>query len=136
MKNDQNFWVGQKAFIKNGDDVLVLHDPVEGLDFPGGKIQEGEEDLVKSLKREVREETGFEIEVGGAFAVWQRTFPESHKYAGKKVFLVAFKCIFLTGELKLSKEHDNFTWVNNDNFHEVDDGTQYFEILEKYFLSL
>lgn len=133
MKEDQNYWVGQKAFIKKGDEVLVLTDPSEGLDFPGGKIQEGETDLSKSLQREVMEESGLEINVGEPFAVWQNSFPAHHKYAGKKVYLVAFKCEYVSGEVTLSDEHNKFRWVSKDNYKEADDGTQYFEILEKYF---
>jgi 8-oxo-dGTP diphosphatase len=133
MKNDQTYWVGQKAFIRKGDDVLVLTDPTEGLDFPGGKIQEGEIELAESLKREVREESGLEINVGEPFAVWQNAFPSHHKYAGKKVYLVAFKCEYVSGDVKLSDEHNKFRWVNKENYHEANDGTQYFEILDKYF---
>ena len=133
MKNDQTYWVGQKAFIKKGDDVLILTDPVEGLDFPGGKIQEEEINLSESLKREVREESGLEIEVSKPFAVWQNTFPAHHKYAGKKVYLVAFKCEYISGDVKLGDEHNKFRWVNKGNYHEANDDTQYFEILDKYF---
>lgn len=132
-KEDQIYWVGQKAFIKKGDDILVLSDPTEGLDFPGGKIQEGEVDLVEALKREVREETGLEIEVGKPFAVWQNAFPSHHKYAGKKVYLIAFKCDYVSGNIALSDEHNKYTWVNKDNYIDVNDGTQYFEIVKKYF---
>lgn len=64
MNEDELFFVGQKAFIRKGDEVLVIHDPIEGLDFPGGKIQVGEENTFESLKREVREETGLEIQIG------------------------------------------------------------------------
>jgi len=133
MKEDEIFYVGQKAFIKKGDETLVLGDPIEGLDYPGGKIQEGETDLVESLKREVREETGLEISVGEPFATWTNTFPDGHRLAGKQVFLVAYKCEYLSGEVKLSHEHDKFSWVNKTNFKEVDDGTSYFDILEKYY---
>lgn len=135
MKEDQNYWVGQKAFIRKGEEVLVLSDPLEGLDFPGGKVQEGEQDLSEALKREVREEVGLEIEVGEPFAVWQNAFPAHHKYAGRRVYLVAFRCAYVSGDVKLSEEHNNFKWINADNYHEADDGTQYFEILEKYFKS-
>ena len=134
MKQDQIFWVGQKAFIKKGDDVLILKDPTEGLDFPGGKIQEGEVDLAQSLQREVSEETRLEIQVGAPFAVWQNSFPSNHKYAGKKVFLVAFFCDYISGDIQLSDEHNKFVWVNKENYQEVNDGTQYFDILQKYFM--
>ncbi len=67
MVEDQLLYVGQKAFIEKGGEVLILMDHDLGLDFPGGKIQEGEIDFTKSLKREVREETKLEIEKGDAF---------------------------------------------------------------------
>ena len=53
MKNDVLLCVGQKAFIKKDGKVLVLFasDPGSPLDFPGGKIQEGEakDGVAKSL---------------------------------------------------------------------------------------
>jgi len=133
MNDEQIFYVAQKAFIKKGNDVLVLNDPVEGLDFPGGKIQVGENDIVESLKREVREETGLEIIVGKPFFTIIEAFSNTHKYAGKKAYIVCYKCEYVSGEVKLSHEHDNFTFVNKDNCKSVDDGTSYFEILKKYF---
>lgn len=139
MKDDALFCVGQKAFIEKDDKVLVLNDPVEGLDFPGGKIQEGEakdgdaSSLTRSLQREVLEETGLEIEVFNPFAVWYHEFPKNHRNYGKVVYLVAFKCEYVSGELKLSDEHDNFKWVDRSNYKEVDDASDYFDVLKKYF---
>jgi 8-oxo-dGTP diphosphatase len=133
MKDDATFFVGQKAFIRKGDEVLVLNDPKEGLDFAGGKIQEGEDDLVASLQREVREETGLEIKVGSPFTTWVNVFPAHHRFAGKKVFLVGYKCEYVSGDITLSDEHNNFHWVNKDNFNEVTDGSVFFDALKKYF---
>ena len=139
MKNDALFCVDQKAFIERDEKVLILNDPVEGLDFPGGKIQEGEAkdgntpSLIRSLQREVMEETGLEIEVLNPFAIWYHEFPKNHRNYGKVIYLVAFKCKYVSGELKLSDEHDNFKWVNKSNYKEVDDGSNYFDILRKYF---
>jgi 8-oxo-dGTP pyrophosphatase MutT (NUDIX family) len=64
MKKDQVFSVGQKAFIEKNGEILVLILPNGMLDFPGGKIQEGETDLDIAFKREVKEETGLDIEIG------------------------------------------------------------------------
>lgn len=141
MKEDALFCVGQKAFIEKDGKVLVLFDPVEGLDFPGGKIQEGEakdadaSSLVASLKREVIEETGLKIEVLDPFAVWYHEFPKEHRNYGKVVYLVAFKAKYVSGDIKLSNEHDNFRWVDKNDYKEVDDGSDYFDVLEKYFNS-
>ncbi len=139
MKADALFCVGQKALIEKDGEVLVLHDPIEGLDFPGGKIQEGEakdgdaSSLIKSLKREVREESGLEIEVGDPFVVWYHEFPKGHRNYPKVVYLVAFKCKYVSGEVQLSDEHNKFKWVDKNNYKEVDDGSDYFDVLEKYF---
>ncbi|MDP3901674.1 MAG: NUDIX domain-containing protein [bacterium] len=139
MKDDALFCVGQKAFIEKDGKILVLHDPLEGLDFPGGKIQEGEArdrdvtSLINALKREVMEETGLTIEVFDPFAVWYYEFSKASRNYGKVVYLVGFKCKYISGELKLSDEHDSFRWVDRSNYKEVDDGSDYLGALEKYF---
>jgi 8-oxo-dGTP diphosphatase len=133
MKDDALFCVGQKAFIEKDGEILILNDPLEGLDFPGGKIQVGETDFAEALKREVREETSLEIEVGDPFSVWFNEFKPPHRNAGKKVYLVGFKCKYKSGQIVLSSEHNHFRFVNKDNFHEADDGTKYFSQLKKYF---
>lgn len=140
MKKDALFCVGQKAFIEKNGKILVLYDPLVGLDFPGGKIQEGEakegnaDSLINALKKEVREETGLEIKVFEPFAVWYRKFLEkNHRNYGKEVYLVAFRCKYVSGEIKLSDEHNRFKWVDKNNYKELDDGSEYFSVLRKYY---
>lgn len=139
MKDDALFCVDQKALIEKDGKVLVLNDPVEGLDFPGGKIQEGEakegdtSGLIRALQREVREETGLEITVGEPFAVWYHEYSPQHRNYPKKSYLIAFKCTYLSGEVTLSDEHDGFTWVDKTSYAELDDGGEYFAVLKKYF---
>ena len=82
----------------------------------------------------MREETDLEIDVGAPFFIWHNEFPPYHRNAGKKVFLVGFQCKFVSGEVKLSDEHDNYyRWVNKSNYRAAVDGTDYFRALEKYF---
>lgn len=133
MAEDQLLYVGQKAFIEKDGKVLVLMDPDLGLDFPGGKIQEGETDFAESLKREVREETKLEIEKGDAFTTWYNVFGAKHRNAGKKVYLVGFKCKYLSGEITLSDEHSEYRWIDKSDYKKLDDGSLYFKALEKYF---
>ena len=134
MAEDQLLFVGQKAFIDKEDSVLILNDPKLGLDFPGGKIQVGEDNLEQSLKREVLEEANLNIEVGDPFTNWYIEFHPEHRNWGKKVYLVGFRCKYLSGEVKISDEHNKFNWVDKSDFKKFDDGSDYFRALEKYFL--
>ncbi len=139
MKEDALFCVCQKAFIEKDGKVLILGDPEEGLDFPGGKIQEGEakdgdaNSLLEALKREVREETNLEVEIQDPFAVWYHEFPKTSRNFGKVVYIVGFRCKYTSGELKLSNEHNKYQWVDKSDYKTVDDGSDFFDVLEKYF---
>ncbi len=133
MEDDKLFYVGQKAFIEKGGQVLVLIDPDLGLDFPGGKIQEGEADFDVSLKREVKEETDLDIKVGDPFTRWFFKFRKGHRNEGKEVYLVGFRCSYVDGEVKISEEHSEFKWVNKNNYGTLDDKSGYFRALRKYF---
>ena len=119
------FEVGQKAFIERDGQVLVVFFPNGWLDFPGGRINEGESNLVDALKREVREETTLEVEVDAPFASWLGR--------GGTVFLVAYRCRYVSGEVELSDEHSGYRWVDRSNFRELDDGSPPFAALEQYF---
>jgi len=136
MANDRQFYVDQKAFIERDGKVLVLNDPILGLDFPGGKIQEGEVDWTDALKREVQEETGLEITVGEPFTAWHFKMPEGpHRNAGKDLFLVGYRCAYTSGEVVLSSEHDKYEWVDKDTYQKYADNDidGYFQALKTYF---
>ena len=79
------------------------------------------------------EETGLEIDILDPFAVWYHEFPKTHRNFGKVVYLVAFRCKYVSGNVSLSEEHNEFKWVDKSNYAEVDDGSDYFDVLEKYF---
>jgi len=133
MAEDKLFFVGQKAFIEKNGEVLVLFNTRDGkLDFPGGKIQEGENDFDESLKREIREETNLEVEIEKPFTRWCFELKRGNNI-GKKVFLIGFKCKYKSGEFKISDEHSSFKWVNRENYKKLNDESEHFKALEKYF---
>jgi 8-oxo-dGTP diphosphatase len=119
------FEVGQKAFIEKDGCVLVVFFPNGWLDFPGGRINEGETDVIEALKREVREETALEIQVGRPFATW----------LGREstVYLVGYRCRYLSGEVTLSNEHAAYRWVSREDCDEVDDKSAPYDALRAYF---
>jgi len=137
MNGNQLFYVGLKAFIERDGAVLALKDAAIGLDFPGGKLKEDELDLSESLKREVKEETGFDIEVGELFTAWRVKFPPHPVYKINDVFLLGFRCKYISGEFKISDEHTDYKWLTKENYKQAWEGndheTPHFKALEKYF---
>ena|SRR3990167_157122 len=131
MAEDKLFFVGQKAFIHKDGQVLVMKED-SGLDFPGGKIQDGEPSFEESLKREVKEETGLEISIGEPFTVWYRVGTKGI-HEGKTIFLVGYKCEYLGGEVVISDEHLDFEWIDKENYKKLEDQGLYFKALGKYF---
>ncbi|MFI5396745.1 MAG: NUDIX domain-containing protein [Candidatus Binatia bacterium] len=72
----RQFFFAQKAFILNGNEVLLIRksadDPNQAnkWEVPGGRMEFGEE-VDAHLVREVKEEVGIEIVPGSPFHVWQ-----------------------------------------------------------------
>lgn len=112
MADNQLFYVGQKAFIRKGNELLLLVDPVYGLDLPGGRIQEGESNLTEALQREIEEEIGLEIEIGKPMVTWTWNL----KVENKPTFLIGHDCTYLSGEIKLSDEHSDYRWVTQETY--------------------
>jgi A/G-specific adenine glycosylase len=77
--------------------LLIAQRPQEGMlgglwEFPGGKREASDADLPSCLQREIREELGIEIEVGGPVATVQ------HAYTHFRITLYAFHARHVAGE--------------------------------------
>ncbi|MFQ5616808.1 MAG: A/G-specific adenine glycosylase [Anaerolineales bacterium] len=84
------------AVIRRNGQVLIAQRPENGLlgglwEFPGGKLEPGE-DLVACLQREIREELGAVVDVGGSLGTYK------HAYTHFRVTLHAFGCTLASGE--------------------------------------
>lgn len=114
MEGNALFTVGQKAFIIHDKKLLILTSEKYGIDFPGGRIKEGELDFQEALKREVIEETGLEIEVGKPYDTW---FFETKE--GEKIFCIGYLCTSRDSVIRISDEHDSYVWVDKNNFEDI-----------------
>ena len=74
--------VGVGGVIFDGDSVLLAkrgQEPAKGTwSLPGGAVELGEK-VVDALKREIQEEVGIEIEVGGLIRVLDRILQDEEK---------------------------------------------------------
>lgn len=132
----ENFRVAVKAFIVNPNGELLIikrrendvHKP--GVwDIPGGRLELGENPF-EGLKREAKEETGFDIDILNPLRVRHFTSDD-----GQKITMLVFLCKPSSEEVELSGEHTEFLWIPIDiakekltkEFHEEVD------IYKKYF---
>jgi len=106
-----------KAFVVYDGKVLILREAgtyQEGTnegkyDVAGGRVKPGER-FDDELKREIKEETGLDVKIGKPFAVseWR---PTIH---GEPYQIVAtfFECFADTDKVVLSKDHDQYLWID------------------------
>jgi 8-oxo-dGTP diphosphatase len=90
----------------DADEILIQLSPRRGWEFPGGRVEEGE-DLIEALIREVKEETGLDVEVGPLISVYSNLKTPT--------VIFGFKCKYISGELTTSEETLDFRWSTRDN---------------------
>lgn len=99
------------GIVFHGDKVLITQRASEGLlgglwEFPGGKINNGE-DACSACKREIKEETGLEIEVVEALTTVK------HAYTHFKIKMEVFICRYISGKITL-KGPVAYRWISID----------------------
>lgn len=98
--SDQQVSVGVGAVVFRGSDVLVIKrgkPPFAGRwSIPGGGLQFGER-LEDAARREVMEETGLDVRIGGVIGVFEAV-PGAHAEIDRHVVLVDFWAECAAGE--------------------------------------
>ena len=95
--------------------------------FPGGKVDAGE-DLFSALKREIKEETGLEVESLGT--IFARVYPEKEEFLA-----IYYLCEKISGE---EVSGDNFTelkWVEPEELENYFT-TSFHPKLKEYLMNL
>jgi 8-oxo-dGTP diphosphatase len=100
-----------KAVLRDGEGRVLLLKRPDGArnypgvwDLPGGKVDTGETPD-QALVREVREETGLEVQVLGLLRALEWEMPEN------RVICLLMIVDLEGGRLRLSPEHDSHTWA-------------------------
>jgi 8-oxo-dGTP diphosphatase len=114
------FYVALKAIVvKNNELLAIKRSDAEEVytnlwDIPGGRMNFGE-DPQYCLKREVKEETGIDIDIVRPYNVWSFKPDERSQVVG-----ITFECIYRRGDVTLSHEHSEYKWIDPDEFQHLD----------------
>jgi 8-oxo-dGTP pyrophosphatase MutT (NUDIX family) len=113
-----NFNFHQKAIILNSDGkFLALKATYKGLlwDIPGGKVELPEETEI-ALRREIKEETNFEVSNIKPLLVNSAYNKEEDFY----VMVIIYLCTAIGDKPILSSEHSEYRWITKQEFLSLD----------------
>ena len=106
--------VGVGAIVLDGDCVLLVkraHEPLKGeWSVPGGVVDVGET-LEEAIRREVREETCLEVEVGPIVDVLDRIRYDPNGRVKFHYVLIDFLCRPLSGTLQCASDAEEAAWA-------------------------
>ena len=127
---EETFFVATKVCLKHDNKILVLEECIPNrplwTELPGGKMSKDDKDLdiLGSLRREVMEELGIDIEFTESntklFHVWKKyedvSFsPEPAPF----VFLCFMHELERIPDILLSHEHADFRWITAETVDDI-----------------
>lgn len=112
MTEHATFQCAVKVLLKNNNALLVLYTPNGYIDFPGGRISEGEETIpfTEVVKRELAEELGnmLQYSVGNLAFVTKRFYTFNNQ--DHHIVALYYEATLESGTIQLSEEHSEFKW--------------------------
>ena len=110
-----------KAFIVYEGKVLLLRESanyedgtnIGKFDVVGGRVKPGQR-FDESLFREIKEETGLEIKIGNPFHIGEwRPVIRGEQWQVVGTFV---ECFAESDNVLLSKDHDEYLWIDPKNY--------------------
>ena len=132
-------FLGVGALIFEDSKILLVErakEPLKGYwSLPGGILETGEK-LEAGIRREVREETGLEIEPLSIFEIFERIMPDAGGRPEYHYVLIDYVCRPTGGQLQAASDVSRAVWVAKENLGEyrLTEGT--LEVIERAFAKL
>jgi mutator protein MutT len=127
-------FVGVGAVIVSDGKVLLVkrgREPLAGQwSLPGGAVEVGET-LEECLVRELREETGLDVEVGPVIEVFDRITHDQEGRVEYHFVLVDYLCWPIGGELRPASDVDDATYVAPDGLGQYSLTTKAHQVIER-----
>jgi 8-oxo-dGTP diphosphatase len=121
-------FLGVGALIFDGDSILLVergHEPLKGWwSVPGGILETGET-LANGIRREVREETGLEVEPEAMFEIFERIMPDAAGRTEYHYVLIDYLCRVTGGTLGAASDVSRAVWLREDELpaYRITEGT-------------
>ena len=110
--------VGVGAVVVRDGKALIIkraHEPRKGeWSLPGGLLELGES-LQDAARREIKEETGLDIEVGPVIETFDRVHRDDHGRIRYHFVIVDFVCSSTDGDAVPGSDADGVAWVGADD---------------------
>jgi len=110
---DRPFLAASAAIIRDGRVLIVRRArmPANGVyTLPGGVVEAGET-LVEAVTREVREETGLEIQPIALAGFHEVILRDGDNQVSRHFVILPFAARWLSGEVQLNDELDDARWL-------------------------
>ena len=121
--------------IRDGEVLLVrrAYPPRAGeWSLPGGRLELGES-LVEGVRREVREETGIEVEVGAVVEVFDRVHRDADGRVRYHFVIVDFLCRPVGGVLVAGDDAADARWVTRADVAGLDVNPHAMAVIDRGF---
>lgn len=102
--------------INSEDKILLVKNPRKGWEYPGGIIEPGET-LPQGLIREIKEETGVDVEIINVVGIYSNTKKKKGYNEVEEVptiVTIDFICKYISGELRTSDESVEVKWFSKE----------------------